>query len=153
MKGLERQLKTKIKSTSYDFLFEAENNQYDEIYKDYIDDQEGTSLHNKKIEEIWGILYGEVGIEERNEKYQKQGENNDYGSISIVECPMCGNNEVPIIDIEVNVKLSLSTFKSISLEGAECTMCNELFLSESTTEALIRLSNVFDKLFANLENK
>ncbi|KOY13800.1 hypothetical protein [Paenibacillus xylanivorans] len=141
----------RTKSTAYDFLFVAENNEYDEIYKGYIDEQETDPLQS--VEEIWGILYGEVGIEKRKEKYQEHRENNDYGSSDIIECPMCGNNEVPIIDIEVNVKLSGIVFKSISLQEARCTMCNELFFSESTANALMRLSSVFDKLFPNIENK
>ncbi|WP_433708691.1 hypothetical protein [Paenibacillus illinoisensis] len=143
----------RMQSTAYDFLFEAENNEYDEIYKDYIDEQEAALLQIKRLEEIWGILYGEIGIEKRKEKYQEHRENNDYGSINIVECPMCGNNDVPNVDIEVNVKLSGIVFKTISLQEAKCTMCNELFLSESTADVLIRLSNVFDRLFTNIENE
>ena len=141
----------RTKSTAYDFLFEAENNEYDEIYKDYIDKQETAPL--QRVEEIWGILYGKFGIEKRKEKYQEHREGNDYESINIVECPMCGNNDVPNVHIEVNVKLSGIVFKSISLQEAKCTVCNELFLSESTAGALIRLSNVFDRLFTNIENE
>ncbi|WP_405131380.1 hypothetical protein MHB43_03955 [Paenibacillus sp. FSL H8-0317] len=140
-------------STAYDFLFEAENNEYDEIYNDYIDEQEAAPLQNKRLEEIWGILYGKVGIEKRKEKFQEHREGNDYESINIVECPMCGNNDVPNVHIEVNMELSGIVFKSISLQEAQCTMCNELFLSESTADALIRFSNFFDRLFTNIENE
>ncbi|HWO95346.1 MAG TPA: hypothetical protein VNM45_03190 [Bacillus sp. (in: firmicutes)] len=84
------------------------------------------SIEGKSIGELWELLLGKEGLE-RKAKYEARKLKPDYGEdeLNIYECPMCGSDDVPNVDLDVDLKSKNDRIKSIKVRGSKCSGCGE----------------------------
>ncbi|MDR0269851.1 hypothetical protein [Paenibacillus sp.] len=102
------------------------------------------SLQGKTLDELWIMAYGEKDLEERKAKYEARKLKPDYGEdeLNICECPMCGSDDVPNVDIDVDLKSKNNRIKSIKVRGGKCFGCGETFYDSEVTDLLLKISKL-----------
>ena len=113
------------------------------------EDNEPNPLEGKSSEEIWELLYGKEDLEEQKELYQKRKLKADYGEseANLVECPICGCNDVPNVDLDVNLKSRCKRILSIKIRGVKCSQCGEEYYDSIDIEIIRKITKLLDELF------
>ncbi|WP_152394756.1 hypothetical protein [Paenibacillus guangzhouensis] len=102
------------------------------------------SLEGKSLEELWELLLGKEDLEERKAKYEARKLKPDYreDAMNILECPMCGCDDVPneLLTIPVNMK----GIVSVNVLGAKCSNpeCLEEYYNSEDTEVIRQLKEL-----------
>lgn len=133
----------KKKDTAFDFLFEDKNNEYDEEYKEHIE--------GKSFEELFVMAFGKKELERQKELLQKRMLKQDYaeGEINLIECPMCGCDDVPNVDIDKILESNNKLVKSIKIRGGRCSKCLEEFYNMDDMKTIRKIEKLLDELFPN----
>ncbi|WFB58697.1 YgiT-type zinc finger protein [Paenibacillus sp. BR1-192] len=106
------------------------------------------SIEGKSIEELWELLLGKEGLEERKAKYDARKLKPDYGEdeLNLYECPMCGSDDVPNVNIDVDLKSKNDRIKSIKVRGGKCSGCGETFYDSKVTDLILKISKLIDDI-------
>ncbi|SMG52204.1 hypothetical protein [Paenibacillus aquistagni] len=104
------------------------------------------SSEGKSLQELWELLLGKEGLEERKAKYEARKLKPDYreDAMNILECPMCGCDDVPNVDIDFDLNMNNDKIKSIKVRGAKCSGCGETFYDSKTTNLILKISKLVD---------
>lgn len=134
---------SQTKSSPYDFLFEDQNNEYDKEYKDYID--------VKTEEELFELAFGREELERQKALRQKRMLKADYGvsELNVLECVMCGSDDVPNVDLDIDLKSRNERLISIKIRGGKCSLCGEEYYNSTDTDVVRKIEVLLEKLFPN----
>ncbi|MDT3429035.1 hypothetical protein J2Z22_004631 [Paenibacillus forsythiae] len=124
----DKKSKDSPESNAYSFLFNAANNEYDEIYQDYIEESHSDPTENQ-LGELWEQLIGEEELEQQRLKLEERKPGFKEDALNILECPMCGCDDVPNVELDIPLETSNKRLLSIRLLGGQCTnpSCSETF--------------------------
>lgn len=104
-------------------------------------------LEGKSLEELWELLLGKEGLKERKAKYEARKLKPDYGEdeLNLYCCPICGCEDVPNVDIDVDLKSNNDKVKSIKVRGGKCLGCGETFYDSKTTDLMLKICKLIDE--------
>ncbi|CAM3060874.1 DnaA N-terminal domain-containing protein [Paenibacillus sediminis] len=133
------------KDTAFDFLFEDKNNEYNEEYKEHIEE--------KCFEELFEMAFGKKELERQRELLQKRLLKPDYaeGEINLIECPICGCEDVENVEIERELESNNRRIKSLKIRGGRCSNsnCSEEFYNMDDMDAIRKIEKLLNELFPN----
>ncbi|MFM1655781.1 DnaA N-terminal domain-containing protein [Brevibacillus sp. B_LB10_24] len=126
--------------SAYDFLFESENNGFDEEYKDYID--------NKELDELWKQAFGTEEYERQKALHEKRKQKDDYNEadLNILECVFCGSDDVPNIQLDIDLQPNVKSIVSINVKirAAKCSKCGEEYYDSEATELVRKIEKLIE---------
>lgn len=127
-----------IKLSGFDFLFEAENEEYNTIYKDYID--------NKDLEELCKQTFGHDEYERQKALHEKRKQKADFreADLNIPECVFCGSDHVPSVTLDIELQPTIHQVISLNVKirAAKCSTCGEEYYNSETTNLLRKIKNI-----------
>ncbi|SCW57383.1 YgiT-type zinc finger domain-containing protein [Paenibacillus tianmuensis] len=104
------------------------------------------SFESKSLEELWELLLGKDGLEVQKAKYEARKLKPDYreGELNLYECPMCGSDDVPNVDIDFDLNMNNDRIKSIKMRGGKCSRCGETFYDSKVTDLIRKIKKLLD---------
>lgn len=89
------------------------------------------TLKGKSLEELWELLLGKMTLDEQRAKNEARKLKPDYreDAINLYECPICGCDNVPNVELDVALKSNNKRLLSVRVNGAQCNnpSCLESF--------------------------
>lgn len=115
-------------SSAFDFLFDQENEEFNESFKDYIDSDTIQPTNDEKLK----VPYPE-GQAESTPKH----------------CVMCGSNDIRLGNLDISIKSPIDSLKSLKVVGAICTQCGEEYVNGRELRAIKCIEKLLNELFAD----